>query len=100
MGCLLRGFVVCAVGFYLMLVIDHAFSRKGIDIGFLPEYTVTVYQFPQHPDVGQEFVTDKIISYDNTHVRFETWNGDTTFHCRYEIKDLKKYKNRKSFLEE
>lgn len=98
MGCL-RGVIFVAVVIYLLLVFNKAFEKKGIDIGLKPEFQVTVYENPEYPNLGHDYVTDKIISYDRNHVRFETYKGDTTFYYRYEITDLKPYKNRKNYTD-
>ncbi len=96
---LLLSTLLLVVGVYLLLVFNKAFEKKGIDIGLKPEFQVTVYENPEYPNLGHDYVTDKIISYDRNHVRFETYKGDTTFYYRYEITDLKPYKNRKNYTD-
>ncbi len=86
MGCW-KVLVVLFALVYLLIAFSEAFERMGCDsLSMYPHYQVTVINQYGNEDT---FVTDSIFSHDAYHVRFETYDGDTTFYGYYKIEDLK-----------
>ena len=86
MGCW-KVLVVLFALVYLLIAFSEAFERMGCDsLSMFPHYQVEI---TDEYGIQHSFVTDSIISHDPYHVRFETYNGDTTFYKKYTIVDLK-----------